>query len=95
MAEAREGPRGGRARDPFRETAGDRRVDRLALGADEDGKVTDAYGVWVEKSMYGKKYMGIVRSTVVVAADGTVKAVFPKVQPAAHAKLVLDALKEP
>ena len=66
----------------------------FTLLSDPDHAVAEAYGAWGEKSMYGKKYMGIVRSTVVVAADGTVKAVFPKVQPAAHAKLVLDALKE-
>jgi peroxiredoxin Q/BCP len=63
------------------------------LLSDPDHAVADAYGAWGEKSMYGKKYMGVVRSTVVVAADGTVKAVFPKVQPAVHAKLVLAALE--
>ena len=67
----------------------------ITLLSDPDHAVAEAYGAWGEKSMYGKKYMGIVRSTVVVGRDGTVKAVFPKVQPAAHAKLVLDALKEP
>lgn len=66
----------------------------FALLSDPDHAVAAAYGAWGERSMYGRKYMGIIRSTVVVAADGTVKAVFPKVQPAAHAKLVLDALKE-
>lgn len=67
----------------------------FTLLSDPDHAVADAYGAWGERSMYGRKFMGIVRSTVVVAADGTVKAVLPKVQPAAHAKLVLDALKEP
>lgn len=64
----------------------------FTLLADTDHAVAEAYGVWKEKSMYGKKYMGIVRSTVVIDAAGKVKAVFPKVQPAAHARLVLDAL---
>lgn len=66
----------------------------FTLLADADHAVAEQYGAWGEKSMYGKKYMGVIRSTVVVAADGTVKAIFPKVQPAAHAKLVLAALQE-
>ncbi len=66
----------------------------FTLLADADHAVAEQYGAWGEKSMYGKKYMGVIRSTVVIAADGTVKAIFPKVQPAAHAKLVLAALKE-
>lgn len=65
----------------------------FTLLADADHAVAEQYGAWGEKSMYGKKYMGVIRSTVVIAADGTVKAIFPKVQPAAHAKLVLAALK--
>lgn len=65
----------------------------FTLLCDPDHAVADAYGAWGERSMYGKKYMGIVRSTVVVGADGKVKAVFPKVQPAAHARLVLAALE--
>jgi len=51
-----------------------------------------AYGVWVEKSMYGKKYMGTERSTVIIGPDGKVKAVLRKVQPAEHLDLVLQAL---
>ena len=66
----------------------------FTLLSDADHAVAEQYGAWGEKSMYGKKYMGVIRSTVVIAADGTVKAIFPKVQPAAHAKLVLAALKE-
>jgi len=66
----------------------------FTLLADADHAVAEQYGAWGEKSMYGKKYLGVIRSTVVIAADGTVKAIFPKVQPAAHAKLVLAALKE-
>ena len=65
----------------------------FTLLSDPDHAAAEAYGAWGEKSMYGKKYMGIVRSTVVVGADGKVKAVFPKVKPDAHAKQVLDALE--
>ena len=65
----------------------------FTLLSDADHAVAEQYGAWGEKSMYGKKYMGVIRSTVVIAADGTVKAIVPKVQPAAHAKLVLAALK--
>ena len=65
----------------------------FTLLSDPDHTVAEAYGAWGEKSMYGKKYMGIVRSTVVIGADGKVKAVFPKVKPDAHARQVLDALE--
>jgi peroxiredoxin Q/BCP len=62
------------------------------LLADEDHSVAEAYGVWVEKSMYGRKYMGMERSTFVIGPDGTVKDVFRKVKPAEHDDLVLGAL---
>jgi len=62
------------------------------LLADEQHEVAEAYGVWVEKSMYGRKYMGVERSTFVISPDGTVRAVFRKVKPAEHDKLVLAAL---
>ena len=65
----------------------------FTLLSDPDHTVAEAYGAWGEKSMYGKKYMGIVRSTVVIGADGKVKAVFPKVKPDAHARQVLDVLE--
>ena len=65
----------------------------FALLSDPDHTVAEAYGAWGEKSMYGKQYLGIVRSTVVIDADGKVKAVFPKVKPDAHARQVLDALE--
>ncbi|MCB0878913.1 MAG: thioredoxin-dependent thiol peroxidase [Thermoleophilia bacterium] len=54
------------------------------LLVDEDHKLADAFGLWVEKSMYGKKYWGIERSTVILAADGTVQAVKRKVKPGEH-----------
>jgi thioredoxin-dependent peroxiredoxin len=62
------------------------------LLADEDHSVAEAYGVWVEKSMYGRKYMGMERSTFVISSDGTIKDVFRKVKPAEHDELVLGAL---
>jgi thioredoxin-dependent peroxiredoxin len=62
------------------------------LLGDEDHKVAEAYGVWVEKSMYGRKYMGMERSTFVIGPDGKVKDVFRKVKPAGHDELVLGAL---
>ena len=54
------------------------------LLADEDHSVAEAYGVWVEKSMYGRKYMGMERSTFVISSDGVVTHVFRKVKPAAR-----------
>ncbi|MBK8574891.1 MAG: thioredoxin-dependent thiol peroxidase [Elusimicrobia bacterium] len=62
------------------------------LIADESGDIVKAYGAWGEKSMYGKKYMGILRVTYVIGADGRVAAVFPKVKPATHAEEVLAIL---
>jgi peroxiredoxin Q/BCP len=63
------------------------------LLADEDHSVAEAYGVWVEKSMYGRKYMGNERTTFVIAPDGTVRDVFRKVKPAEHDDLVLGELR--
>ena len=64
----------------------------FALLADTDHEVADAYGVWGEKSMYGKTYMGVDRSTFVIDADGNVAKVFRQVKPAEHADQVLEAL---
>ncbi len=61
------------------------------LAADEDHAVAEAYGVWVEKSMYGKKYMGMERSSFLVGADGKVVKVWRKVKPAEHAAQVMEA----
>jgi peroxiredoxin Q/BCP len=63
------------------------------LLSDEDHSVAEAYGVWVEKSMYGKKYMGMERSTFVISPQGVVTHVFRKVKPAEHDALVLGALR--
>jgi peroxiredoxin Q/BCP len=61
------------------------------LASDEAGALTEAYGVWVEKSMYGKKYMGIERSTFLVGADGKVAKAWHKVKIDGHAAEVLAA----
>ena len=62
------------------------------LLADEDHAVAEAYGVWKEKSMYGRKYMGIERSTFIVAPDGTIAEAWRGVKAKGHAERVLDAL---
>ncbi len=64
------------------------------LLTDPEKAIVEAYGVWVEKSMYGKKYMGTERTTFVIDSKGKIAAIFPKVKPAEHADLVLKALKE-
>jgi peroxiredoxin Q/BCP len=61
------------------------------LLADERRSALEAYGVWVEKSMYGRKYMGIERTTVLIGADGLIRQVWPKVKVAGHAAEVLAA----
>jgi peroxiredoxin Q/BCP len=66
----------------------------FTLLADPDHSVADAYGAWGEKSMYGKKYMGMLRSTFIIDAGGKIARVFPKVQPKKHDALVLKALAE-
>ncbi len=63
------------------------------LLADPDHTVAEKYGVWVEKSMYGKKYMGIQRATFLIGTDGKVTRVWPKVKPQGHAAEVLEAVK--
>ena len=65
----------------------------VRLAADETRKTLEAYGVWVEKSMYGRKYMGIERSTFLVGADGKVAQAWRKVSVAGHAAEVLAAAK--
>lgn len=66
----------------------------FTLLGDEDHAVCEQYGVWVEKSMYGKTYWGAQRATFVLDADGKVATVFPKVKPKEHDELVLQALGE-
>jgi len=66
----------------------------FTLLSDVDHAVAEAYGVWVEKSMYGNKYMGMARATFVIDADGKVAHVIPKVSPSTHDEEVLAALAE-
>ncbi len=66
----------------------------FTLAADEEGKVVEAYGSWVEKSMYGKKYMGIDRSTFLIDADGVLRAEWRKVKVPGHVEEVLAKAKE-
>jgi thioredoxin-dependent peroxiredoxin len=67
---------------------------KVRLAADTDKTVATAYGVWVEKSMYGRKYMGVDRSTFLVDADGTVARIWRKVKVSGHADEVLEAAQE-
>ncbi|MDP1588696.1 MAG: thioredoxin-dependent thiol peroxidase [Prosthecobacter sp.] len=62
------------------------------LIADEDQKIVNAYGVWVEKSMYGKTYLGTERSTFIIGKDGKIAAILEKVKPEAHLDAVLAVL---
>lgn len=66
----------------------------FTLLADADHAVAEAYGAWVEKSMYGKKYMGVQRATFLIDAEGRIAKVFPKVSPKTHDDVVLAALAE-
>jgi len=61
----------------------------ILLGSDEDGAVSDAYGTWQEKSLYGRTYMGMVRATVLIGPDGRIVRVWPKVKVKGHAQEVL------
>ncbi|NUS70957.1 MAG: peroxiredoxin [Ensifer adhaerens] len=65
----------------------------VPLAADEEKSVVEAYGVWVEKMMYGRKYMGVERSTFLIGVDGIVVKVWEKVKVDGHAREVLDAAK--
>lgn len=63
------------------------------LVSDEEKGMLEAYGVWVEKSMYGRKYMGVERTTVLVDAAGKIARIWPKVKVPGHAEEVLEAVK--
>lgn len=63
------------------------------LLSDEHGSACEDYGVWKEKSMYGKKFMGIERSTFLIAADGTIARIWPKVKVPGHVDEVLEAVQ--
>jgi thioredoxin-dependent peroxiredoxin len=75
------------------EFAGKHDLD-FTLLADADHAVAEKYGTWVEKSMYGNKYMGVQRATFIIDPKGRIARVFPKVLPKKHDDLVLKALQE-
>ncbi len=66
----------------------------FTLLSDEDVKVVEKYGVWKEKSMYGRKYMGIERTTFIIDEEGKIKKIFPKVKVKGHVEEVIKALNE-
>jgi peroxiredoxin Q/BCP len=66
----------------------------VPLASDEDGRISDAFGTWVEKSMYGRKYMGMERATYLIGADGRVLKAWRKVKVPNHAQEVLAAARE-
>lgn len=65
----------------------------FTLGADDTGKVTEAYEVWVEKSMYGRKYMGIERATFLIDGNGIIRGIWRKVKVPGHVDEVAKAIK--
>lgn len=66
---------------------------KVLLASDEDGVVCEAFGTWIEKSLYGRNYMGIARATFLIGADGAILRVWPKVKVKGHAAEVLEAVK--
>lgn len=66
----------------------------FTLASDVEGSVCEAYGVWVEKNMYGKKYMGIQRATFLVDKKGIIREIWPKVKVEEHARAVLEAVQD-
>ena len=86
----------GISRDPMK--AHEKFIGKYALAvpliSDEDGRISDAFGTWVEKSMYGRKYMGMERATYLIGADGRVLRAWRKVKVPNHAQEVLTAARE-
>ena len=66
---------------------------KFRLASDDTGKVSDSYGTWVEKSMYGRKYMGMERATFLIDAKGTIRQVWRKVKVPGHVEDVMAAIK--
>ena len=85
----------GVSRDPMKrhEKFIDKYDLKVPLASDEDGRVSDAFGTWVQKSMYGRKYMGMERSTFLIGADGKVLREWRKVKVPGHAEEVLAAVR--
>jgi len=67
---------------------------KVSLASDEDTKVAQAYGVWVEKSMYGRHYMGMERATFLIDGKGIIRSIWHKVKVSGHAQEVLDAVRK-
>ena len=86
----------GVSRDPMKrhEKFIDKYDLKVPLASDEDGRISDAFGTWVEKSMYGRKYMGMERSTFLIGKDGRVIRAWRKVKVPGHAADVLEALRQ-
>ena len=86
----------GVSRDPMKrhEKFIDKYGLKVPLASDEDGRISDAFGTWVEKSMYGRKYMGMERSTFLIGKDGRVIRAWRKVKVPGHAADVLEALRQ-
>jgi thioredoxin-dependent peroxiredoxin len=63
---------------------------KIALGSDESKEMLQAYGAWGEKSMYGRKFMGVIRKTFLIDGEGRIVRIWPKVSVAGHAQEVLD-----
>ena len=86
----------GVSRDPMK--SHDKFIGKYGLGiplvSDEDGRISDAFGTWVEKSMYGRKYMGMERATFLIAGDGRIVREWRKVRVPGHAAEVRDAARE-
>jgi peroxiredoxin Q/BCP len=85
----------GISRDPMKKHAKfiDKYGLKVPLVSDEDGSVSDAFGTWVEKSMYGRKYMGMERATFLIGKDGRIVRAWRKVKVPGHAAEVLKAVK--
>lgn len=66
---------------------------KIPLGSDETTKMLKAYGAWGEKSLYGRKFLGVIRSTVLIGEDGRIAQIWPKVKVEGHAEEVLAAAK--
>ena len=86
----------GVSRDPMKKH--EKFIDKYSLAvplvSDEDGRISEAFGTWVEKSMYGRKYMGMERATYLIGADGRVLRVWRKVKVPNHAQEVLSSARE-
>ena len=85
----------GVSRDPMKkhEKFIDKYDLKVPLASDEDGRISGAFGTWVEKSMYGRKYMGMERSTFLIGKDGIVVKAWRKVKVPGHAAEVLEAVR--